>query len=77
MCVPEITIRPDGRGFVVRKGGEEFNIYATEFGFEAFLNPKEGKPAIYQFDFVPIFGGGKTIMEAVEGALSQCDGNIQ
>jgi len=57
---------------VVQKGGEEFNIYLMENGmFEAFLNASFYKPMVYQFQFVPFFGTGKTILEAVDNALAK------
>ena len=58
MSVPEIFIRDDGKGFIIRKGGIDWAIYTNSSTIEAF------NPQIY------VHGLGPTIMEAVENALA-------
>jgi len=60
MCVPEISIRPDGKGFIVRKGGIDWTIERGEGFFTAW---NEGPRANCSLGF------GHTIMDAVSNAL--------
>ena len=57
MCTPEIFIRDDGKGFVVRKGGVDWYVQERRKGWEAigFLS----------------YAMGETIMEAVDNALAK------
>jgi hypothetical protein len=59
MCVPEISIREDGKGFVVRKGGIDFDV-----DFASFWWAWSPKPGVEE-------GCGDTIMEAVDSALAK------
>jgi hypothetical protein len=60
VCVPECFIRPDGRGFIVRKGGIDWTIERGEGFFTAW---NEGPRANCSLGF------GHTIMDAVSNAL--------
>ena len=57
MSVPEVFIRDDGKGFIVRKGGVDLTIYLGANRVEAF------NPQSY------VYGMGETIMEAVDNAI--------
>jgi hypothetical protein len=63
MCVPEITIRPDGKGFVVRKGGIDWKIMT---------NPRGVFFAAADVNGDYIFSSpSMKIMEAVDSALAK------
>ena len=64
MCVPECFIRKDGKGFIVRKGGIDFEVCADPDEFELWVAET---PGIYKGSV--IYGTGETIMEAVDNAL--------
>jgi hypothetical protein len=57
MCVPEISIRPDGKGFVVRRGGIDWNI--DHLG-KWWAVSEDGSLSC-----------GDTIMEAVDNAIAK------
>jgi hypothetical protein len=62
MCVPTVFIREDGRGFVVRSGGIDFQVsYSEAFEWTAINNA----------DFGDVYGFGETIPEAVNNALAK------
>jgi hypothetical protein len=66
MCVPEITIRPDGKGFIVRRGGIDFTINYVDGAhpfFSAYAPLSGSTPGAYAI--------GDTIMEAVDSALAK------
>ncbi len=66
MCVPEVFIREDGRGFIVRKGGIDWEII-KDSSFMAF----RPFPGVRGRD---VWGRGDTIMEAVDNALAKIKG---
>ena len=62
MRVPECFIRPDGRGFIVRKGGIAWNVLES-------LDTKSYAWEAYNGENWDQGGCGGTIMEAVDNAL--------
>jgi len=66
MCVPDIFIRDDGKGFVVRKGGIDFNVKEQLRG-DAWMaiSQEPGLNDQYAYSL------GDTIMEAVDSALAK------
>jgi hypothetical protein len=65
MSVPDVYISDDGRSFVVRKGGIDWEIKQDDTVF-AFSRPV-GQPLIW--------GRGATITEAVDDAVSKLRAN--
>jgi hypothetical protein len=63
MAVPSVFIRDDGRGFIVRKGGIDFDVLMSHEGLMRYF--KAFGPGY------KIFGEGDTIMEAVDKALAK------
>jgi hypothetical protein len=77
MCVPSVFIRDDGKGFVVRKGGIDWEINCGEDGvWQAYgpvFNINSGFTAPDEWGGSGgTYGGyGDTIMEAVDSALAK------
>jgi hypothetical protein len=61
MCVPEISIRPDGKGLVVRSGGIDWDVWKADGFFTAWSGGPQATCSV---------GFGGTIMEAVEHAMT-------
>jgi hypothetical protein len=64
MCVPSVFIRDDGKGFVVRRAGIDFDVRPGPYKGFVTTNGK----AIYEGG---VIGKGETIMEAVDSALAK------
>jgi len=61
MSVPDVFIRDDGRGFIVRKGGVDFDVWM--------VGNEEWAASVYLI--TGILGYGYTIMDAVNNALAK------
>jgi len=62
MAIPNVFIREDGRGFIVRKGGIDWNVLES-------LDTKSYAWEAYNGENWDQGGCGGTIMEAVDNAL--------
>jgi len=72
MCVPECFIRQDGKGFIVRKGGIDWDVWAVSFDDSHDFIATNGK-VIDGGDVIEggEIGRGDTIMQAVDNALAK------
>jgi hypothetical protein len=71
MSVPEVFIRDDGKGFIVRKGGIDFDVNYIDSSWEAGSLVVIGDLATMT---IPVFGYGDTVMQAVDNAILKMTG---
>jgi len=63
MCVPECFIREDGKGFIVRKGGIDWDVWSEDGDRKWYA----ARSKVYG----ELWGHGMSIMEAVDNVLAK------